>query len=484
MISKQTTRRRFLQAAGMTAISLQTTAISFGQIKGANQHVRLAIIGCGGRGTSLSKLIPELENCDIVAVCDPDTQHMEKLVSSLPKAKGDIPVRKIRDYRKLLEEKDIDGVIIASPNYWHALHSIHALQAGKAVYVEKPVSHNIWEGRQLVAAAKRYNGIITAGTQNRSDPGPQEGFAFVKEGGLGKIQGVHACCFRNRSSIGRAETVTPVPETLDYNLWLGPAQDIPMHRKSLHYDWHWVWNTGDGDMGNQAPHEIDMANWVLGDHEAPSEIRSFGGRFGWDDAGNTPNMHTAWYEQNGIPVILEVNNLWLAPDRNMSSMRDRCRVGVIVRCENGILRGGRGGMAAYEPDGRTVIKKFKGDGGENHMANFVAAIREGNGSKLAAPIDNAVRSAEIVHLANLSMRAGQKSPRTKLDEVIGGHEMLQTILSDQQKQLEAWSADKELYTLGSTLKFDTSSGQVQGDGINQNWVHSPGRNEFVVPDIS
>ena len=480
-MKKQTSRRQFLQAAGLTGLSLTTSAISFGQVKGANQHVRLAIIGCGGRGRSLSKLVTALKNCDIVAVCDPDTQHMDQLANSLTKAKGDVSVRKIRDYRKLLEEKDIDGVIISSPNHWHTLHSIHALQAGKAVYVEKPVSHNIWEGRQLVAAAKRYKGIVMAGTQNRSDPGPQEGFAFVREGGLGKIQGVHVCCFRNRSSIGRAKTVTPLPGSLDYNLWLGPAQEMPMHRKRLHYDWHWVWNTGDGDMGNQAPHEVDMANWLLDDHEAPSEIRSFGGRFGWDDAGQTPNLHTAWYEQNGVPVILEVNNLWLTPDRNMPSMRDRCRVGVIVRCENGILRGGRGGVAAYEPDGRTVLKRFPGNGGARHMSNFVDAIREGNGSKLTAPIEKSVRSAEIVHLANLSMRAGQKTPRKTLDETIGDQAMLKTILKDQQKQLEAWAVGKSLYTHGATVKFDALKGLVQGKGINPNWVHSKGRNEFVVP---
>lgn len=484
MMKNQTSRRQFLQAASLTAISLHSSAISFGQVKGANQRVRLAIIGCGGRGTSLSKLIVELENCDLVAVCDPDTQHMDKLAASLPNTKGNIIVKKVSDYRKLLEDKDIDGVVIASPNHWHALHSIHALQAGKAVYVEKPVSHNIWEGRQLVAAAKRYKGIVTAGTQNRSDPGPQQGFAFVNEGGLGKIQSVHSCCFRNRSSIGPVQSATPIPGLLDYNLWLGPAEDIPMRRQNLHYDWHWVFNTGDGDMGNQAPHEIDMVNWLLGDGQAPSEMRSFGGRFGWNDAGNTPNLHTAWYKQNGIPVFLEVNNLWLSPERNMSAMRDRCRVGVIVKCENGILRGGRGGMAAYKPDGRTVMKKFAGDGGANHMANFVDAIREGNGSKLTAPIDKSVRSSEIVHLANLSIRAGQKTSRDKIDEATGSHEMLQTILSDQQKQLEAWAADKELYTLGTTVKFDAEKGLVEGDGINQNWVHSPGRNEFTVPDMS
>lgn len=484
MMKHQTSRRQFLQAASLTAISLHSSAISFGQVKGANQRVRLAIIGCGQRGSSLSKRVVALENCDLVAVCDPDTQHMDMLVDSLPNAKGGISVQKIPDYRKLLEEKDLDGVIIASPNHWHALQSIHALEAGKAVYVEKPVSHNIWEGRQLVAAAKRYKGIVTAGTQNRSDSGPQQGFAFVKEGGLGKIQSIHSCCFRNRSSIGPVQSATPIPKSLDYNLWLGPAEDLPMRRQNLHYDWHWVWNTGNGDMGNQAPHEIDMVNWLLGDGQAPSEMRSFGGRFGWNDAGTTPNLHTAWYEHKGIPVFLEVNNLWLSPERNMPGVRNNCRVGVIVNCENGILRGGRGGMAAYELDGRSVIKKFAGDGGATHMANFVDAIREGNGSKIAAPIDKSVLSAEIVHLANLSIRAGQKTSRDKLDEATGSHEMLQTILSDQQKQLEAWSADKELYTLGSSVKFDAEKGLVEGDGINQNWVHSPGRNEFTVPDLS
>ena len=475
-------RRRFLGITGSAGLALPFTASSYARAAGANERVRVAIIGCGSRGGSLSQLLTGNKDAQIVAICDADKKRMEDFTGRLKKA-GTDSVAKIQDYRELIARDDIDAVIIATPNHWHTLQAIDAMKAGKAVYVEKPVSHNPWEGWQLAAAAKKYKGVIQAGFQNRSDPGPQKGIGYVQSGGLGKILRVHSCCFRNRKSIGKRKDPLKAPESVDYNLWLGPAADEKMFRPQFHYDWHWIWNTGDGDMGNQAPHELDMVNWLLGNNALPQEIVGFGGRFGWNDAGETPNLHTAWYEHNGIPVTLEVNDLCLSPKRNSPSIRDGVRVGIVVHCENGILKGGRGGMTAYKLDGKTRIERFPGDGGRNHMPNFLEAVRAGHSKNVAAPIEAAVVSSAMAHLANLSYRAGKPVKIEEIEKTISGNAVLETILKDQSKQLSDWEIAQPSYQLGSVVRHDPSTRAITGEGIKPAWIRPAGRGEFVIPEI-
>jgi len=409
---------------------------------------------------------------------------MDRMVAKiLKRGSASSAPEKVQDYRKVLERSDIDAVILATPNHWHTLQSVQAMEAGKAVYVEKPVTHSLWEGRQLVAAAEKYNGIIQAGYQNRSDPACIEGFQFVREGQLGTIQSVHVCCFRNRSSIGKSETPVAPPGTVDYNLWLGPAQDMPIYRPQFHYDWHWDFNTGNGDVGNQCPHEIDLACWVLGDSPLPKTIRSFGGRLGWNDAGNTPNLLSAWYEQAGTPVVIEVNDLKLAPDRNVPSIRDGIRVGILVRCEGGTLRGGRGGMYVVGDDGKTRIHSFPGDGGKSHAKNFIDAIRAGNGSTLRGVIEVAERSAAIAHLANISYRTGEEAKTEKVLSAVAGNSYLEAILEGQAGQLEAWGIDVPTYALGRQIDVNPETASVETDGVDPLLSRSPGRGEFVVPEV-
>ncbi|MBT8043749.1 MAG: Gfo/Idh/MocA family oxidoreductase [Verrucomicrobiae bacterium] len=475
-------RRRFLTTTAAAGLALPFSAMSQARVLDANSRVRLAMIGCGHRGNSLLELVLAQKNVEVPVLCDADTAQMDKTAGRHAK-NGLNKVEKIQDYREVLARDDIDAVVIATPHHWHVLHAIDAMKAGKAVYVEKPVSHDIWEGWQMAAAAKKYNSVISAGLQNRSDPGPRGGIEFVQSGVLGKIQHVHACCFRNRSSIGKqAEALIP-PKSVDYNLWLGPAADEPMFRPKFHYDWHWVWNTGNGDMGNQCPHEIDMVNWLLGDKLPPEQIQGFGGRFGWNDAGTTPNMHTAWYRQEDIPVTIEVNDLSLSPKRNVPSMRNKTRVGIIVQCENGILRGGRGSMTAYKPDGKTKIERFSGDGGKNHMAHFIQSVRAGNCDAITSTIESAVRSAAIMHLANLSYRAGQPAKSGQIDQVIGNNAVLQTIVADQAKHLAAWGIDQPEYTLGPKAYFNQATMQATAEGARPEWIRAKGRGEFIVPEI-
>lgn len=456
------------------------------RILGANDRIRIGMIGCGNRSGTLLRQAVAVANCEIVAIADPDTEQMEKYVAkAAKKSKIDLSqVTRYVDYRKLLEYKDVDAVIVASPNHWHTLHAIHAMQAGKAVYLEKPVTHDLWQGKQLLAAVDKYKAVVVGGFQNRSDTGPRAGIAYVQEGNLGSIQSVHVCTFRNRRSIGMQSVPLFPPSTVDYNLWLGPGQDMPMYRPRFHYDWHWVWNTGNGDIGNQTPHELDMACWVLGDPEMPREVFAFGNRFGWNDAGNTPNMIAANYVQSGVPVTVEVNDMRLGPERNVAGHRDGIRVGIIVKCEKGILKGGRGGMMAVESDGRTQIMKFPGDGGMAQMANFMDAVRRGDTSQVLSRIDTAERSSGVAHLCNLSYRAGKLATLKDLQNQIAGNQPLETIVADQSPQLEAWGIAKPQYYVGEKVSFDPDACIASTQNVKTEWVRGSGRGEFVVPEVT
>lgn len=475
------TRRRMLQLCGLAAMApsgLVRAADS------ANNTVRVGLIGCGSRAQGLAGQFAKIRNVTIVALADADRARIDSTAKGLA-ARGVDPAKvgKFQDYRKLLEQKDVDAVVVSSPNHWHTLHAIHAMQAGKDVYLEKPVSHELWEGRQLVAAEGKFGRILAAGLQSRSCPGPREGFQFVREGKLGKILGIHICCFKDRTGIGKRPAPLPTPPSVDYNLWLGPAADQPLFRKQFHYDWHWSWNTGNGEIGNQAPHEIDLANWLLGDGPLPTVVRSCGGRFGWDDAGETPNMQLAWYELAGVPVTIEVNDLQLSPTRKVTGLRDGIRIGLVVRCEGGQLRGGLGGTYAVAEDGKTSIRKFPGDGGAKHQQNFIDAVRSRRREEIASPVANAERAAAIAHLANLSFRSGTPANRATLEESFGNHPTLPAMLADHAKRLADWGIAEPGFTLGRAITVEPDQAKVVTSGIDPALIRRVCRPEFAVPEL-
>ena len=489
--SPSISRRRFLYASSLTMAS---TAFSAQRILGANDRIRYAVVGMGGRSKGLLKQFMTIPNLEPVAICDPDSAQMDRQLATISqirraaKAEGaPLPETKVdtyQDYRKLYARSDVDAVVIASTNFWHSLHAIHALQAGKHVYVEKPVSFTPWEGRQLNAAAERYGKIIVAGYQNRSDPGPQEGIRFVQEGNLGKIQKVRALCYRNRDSIGsQMDQPFKPPTTMDFDLWLGPAREHPIVRPKLHYDWHWDFNTGNGDLGNQCPHEIDMVYRLLGHPGLPTEISSFGNRFAWNDAGNTPNMITVWCQWGGADVTLEVNDLKLSPERNASPNRMGTRVGIIAECENGFLRGGRGGMVAMEKDGKTVIQKFKGNGGRNHQNAFIDAVRANDISRFPMTITQVTPAETVMHLGNASYRTGDLGNTNDVETLVAGNSDLLEIVHDQNKQLAAWGIDGPQYYCGKTILLDSGTGEVTTKGIGPELIGPSYREGFAVPQI-
>ena len=280
-------RRNFL----MTTAAVATTTSSM--LASPNNTVRMAVVGCGGRGMSHVNAWTTLPNVELAALCDVDQSHLDKYVKAVTD-KGHKKPDTYVDLRKLLEDKNIDAISIASPNHWHALQTIWGCQAGKDVYVEKPCSHNIFEAEQMVHAARKYDRIVQMGSQSRSSVALREAVQKMHEGELGEVYMARALCFKWRDTIGKAP-VSEVPAGVDYNLWTGPAPMKPFTKNRFHYNWHWIWDTGNGDLGNQGIHEVDIARWGLG-VKFPTRVTAMGGHYMFDDDQETPNTINALLE--------------------------------------------------------------------------------------------------------------------------------------------------------------------------------------------
>jgi len=316
-------------------------AAAWSGISGSNVDLRVAVIGLQHRGSQLVDAFGKIDGVRVVAVCDADSHFIEREAEKL-KAQGKKVQRHV-DFRRILDDKTIDAVAIATPDHWHALMTVWACQAGKDVYVEKPVSHNLWEGRRMVEAARKYGRIVQAGTQNRSDVGLKQAARFLREGKLGKIRLARAFDYPRRTSIGKVDGPQPIPGTVDYNLFMGPAPLGPLMRKNLHYDWHFVWPTGTGDCGNRGVHELDQIRWMIGQEQLPPRVTSIAGRFGYEDDAETPNTQITWFDCRPVPILWELKSLPKHKGATqMDTFRGR-RTSMIIECEQGYLTGGRGG---------------------------------------------------------------------------------------------------------------------------------------------
>jgi predicted dehydrogenase len=402
-------RRSFLvkSAAATLAAGAARVPRAWAQPSGANDAVRVAVVGLHGKGAHHVQMLKAIPGVRIVALCDVDEAVLEKRAGEL--AADNIAVAKHVDVRRLLEEKDLDAVTIATPNHWHALMGIWACQAGKDVYVEKPVSHNVWEGRKLVEAAAKHGRIVQAGTQSRSDEALLELAREVRAGKLGRIVRARGFCYKRRESIGRVAGPQPIPPGVHYDLFCGPAPLEPLRRSQLHYDWHWSWATGNGDIGNQGVHEMDVCRWMLGEEGLPPRVFSVGGRFGYVDDGETPNTQVAVLDYPRAPLLFEVRGL---PKKTGVGYEDHyrgVRIGYVIEGEDASFVGGGGGGWIHDRDGRKV-KQLSSEGGGRHMENFIDAVRSRRPQDLAAPIEGAHVSSALCHLANISHRLGLAVP--------------------------------------------------------------------------
>lgn len=454
-------RRAFLQLSAAAGLSLTLNGCGGRRTYGANEPVRLGFVGFRSRGNDLLKSFRTVPGVKVVALCDVDPTVLAKRMGEAG-ALGEKPFA-THDARRLFERSDVDAVVIATPNHTHAVLASWAMQAGKDVYLEKPVSHDIDEGIRLLAVQARTGRIVAAGTQNRSDVGVRSAFAELHAGKFGAIKAVRGFCFRDRKTIGKTDAPIRPPVGLDYDLWLGPAADLPITRPQFHYDWHWIWNTGNGDLGNQGPHELDMACWALGDPGYPQVTVGIGGRFAWKDAGETANLMTAWYRfANGIPLVFEVRNL---PPKNVDAGMWHGLKGpaITVECTNGELRAQRGGAAFYDPAGK-LVQEWKGDGGATHYANFIDALRAGDPARLRAPLAKSVVTAGLAHLGNTSLRLGapggavEATAAAKDRALLGDHvERMTALLKDYGTDLTT-----EPMAIGPELAIDPRTGLVTG----------------------
>jgi predicted dehydrogenase len=434
-------RRQFVAATAAGSAALLFPARN---VLGANEAINIGFLGLGGRGNESARWFSTIPGVRVAALCDADETRMAEALKKHPNAKTE------KDLRKVIEDKDIDAVVISTCNHWHALASIWACQAGKDVYVEKPVSQTVWEGRKMVEAARKYNRIVQGGTQQRSDPCQKKIKEFITSGKLGAMKWIRGNRFGVRASIGKQDTPLKPPASIDYDLWLGPAQDEPMYRRNFHYDWHWVWNTGSGEMGNWGVHILDDIRNALSDQASlPRRILAGGGRVAWNDAGETPNVHFVYFDIGSIPVIFSLSNL---PAKKRTDAQDQTRLpaqayrgvrdGYVIQFEEGYYAGGRGGGWCYDNKGKKIEgMQAKGDGGGAHARNFIDAVRSRDRSKQNAEIEQTHYSSAWCHLANIAYRVGSDYKQDDAAQAARDFKPWQELLDGFHKHLDANGVD-------------------------------------------
>ncbi len=389
-------RRYFLRSAGTgTAAVSGLMLITSNSHSFANERIRHAVIGIGNQGRHHCERFAKLNNCEVVAVCDVDPERRKRAADILSDTGR---VDQYEDYRRIIDDDSIDTISVTTPDHWHTPIALAAILAGKHVYVEKPCCHNINEGKLLVKAADKYNKCVQHGTQSRSGQGIRNAMQFLHEGKLGKVRLAKAINHQHRGPIGKAPVSDP-PPGVNYDLWLGPAPKHPFTKNRWHYNWHWFWDYGTGDIGNDGIHQIDVARWGLG-VDLPHAVSSTGGQLYYDDDHQTPDTQSATYEYDDCYLMFEMR-LWT---RYKLEGHDN---GTIFYGEKGILEVGRNGCEV------TFINEPKqkiggGSDFDENARNFLQCVKNNAPSQLNAPLQEGFRSAALSHLGNIGTRVGRK----------------------------------------------------------------------------
>jgi len=401
------TRRDFIKSSAGAAVGLGVLGRSTAAWAGANDRIRVAVIGINGRGKAHIEAFSTMENVEVATLCDVDERLFEDRLARYFDEKQLTRPGTATDLRRVYEDGSIDVVSIATPNHWHSLAGIWACQAGKDVYVEKPCSHNVFEGRKLVEAARRYDRIVQHGTQSRCSPAIREGMQKMKEGLIGDVYMGKGMCYKWRNTIGKKPDA-PVPAGVHYDLWLGPALQRPFSENRFHYNWHWHWDYGNGDIGNQGVHQMDLARWGLG-VGLPTKVTSMGGHFMFEDDQETPNTQLAsfWYPdagKKGIMLVFEVRH-WITnyeggagspPDNNVGNL----------------FYGSEGYMVMTGGGYKTFLGKERQPGPERNesgspFVNFIEVVRSRKREDLLCDVEEGRLSSALGHLANISYRLGR-----------------------------------------------------------------------------
>ena len=466
------TRRTFLKSAAAIAAGSSTLAAQDSK-PGPNGRLRIAVVGVRGQGGSHVRLWSTMKDVEVAAICDIDENVIAEAMKRIEDTSGKKPAYH-QDFRKLLEDKSIDAVSIATCNHTHTLIALSAVQAGKDVYVEKPLSHTIWEGRKLVEAARKYGRLVQHGTQSRSDGRRKQAVEYMRAGKLGKVKVARGLCYKRRDSIGKLAEA-PVPAGVDYDLWLGPAPVRAFHPNRFHYNWHWNWDYGNGDIGNQGIHEMDVARWGLGKPGLPRKVISIGGRFGYEDDGLTPNTQIALFDYGDSVLIFEVRGL--PTDEYHGAL-----IGDVFHGEKGIIAAHGKGVQAFDPKGGEMAK-FSWDGSVDHFRNFVDCIKSRKQADLSADVLEGHLSCVLVHMANISYRLGESRPITQNDPFGSYEDGNETFRRFRDHLRESGlPLEKTSLRVGRALEFDPAAEAFTTDAEANAMVRREDRKPFVVPE--
>jgi predicted dehydrogenase len=479
-MSKQT-RREFLEnsmfaaAAAAAAGSVVVPASAADESKSPNERLRVAVLGVNGRGQSHLSEFMKRADCEIAAIVDPDelvgqkkgVERVEKSTSKKPDF--------YKDMRQAFDDKSIDIVAIATPNHCHSLAAIWAMQAGKDVYLEKPVSHNVSEGRRAVEAARKYKRMCQAGTQIRSMSGSRAFIEFIHEGGIGEVKLARGLCYKPRGSIGPRGNYD-VPASVDYSLWLGPAPETSLTRPRFHYDWHWQWDYGNGDLGNQGIHQMDVGRWGLGVSGLGDSVIAYGGRLGYEDAGETANTQVSIHTFGDKTLVFETRGL-------KTDALEGAKVGNIFYGTRGYaVQNTYNGGTAFDLDGN-MIKSFSGGSDSDHFANFVEAVRSRK-TALNGDIEEGHYSSALCHLGNISYRLGESASPKEVEARLSGNDEAVSTWQRTARHLADNGVDlnKTQIGFGRLLKLEgeTFTGEFASQANLQ--LTREYRKPFVVPE--
>ena len=511
------TRRKFLKQSLAVAGATFAVSTSARRVLGANERLNVGVAGIRGRGGGHMGEYLRMPDVEVTWLIDIDRRVFpgrvsrveQHVVQQLMKEKGvkeirvpkNLPAEEkkkksaeraaqqaefkklaaarlpktVQDVRKALEDKDLHAISIATPNHWHALMTIWACQAGKDVYVEKPCSHNVFEGRKAVEAARKYKRIVQHGTQSRSGDYGARMAAYARTGKLGKLLVSHGFSSKPRGSIKFKEPKPPPPE-VDFNLWLGPAQKQPYHENLVHYNWHWFWDFGSGEIGNQGVHQMDLARWGIPDATLPKAVVSVGGRWGYKDQGQTPNTQFTLFDYGETVLIFEVCGLVDSKTRRVSND---------FHFEAGSFIGGR--FTPKDKGQKVEMPKVttkRGPGG-GHFGNFIAAVRSRKVEDLNADILEGHYSAALCHLGNISYRLGTDGAVKDAAKALGDHAYAQEAwakLLTHLRENRKLELDKLTCRIGRPLKFDAENEKFIGDAEADKLLTRDYRPPFVVPE--
>jgi predicted dehydrogenase len=476
----QINRRRFLKStlAAMSTVTIAGTKSS-GQVVGANETINVAIAGINGRGMSHIDGLAGLPNVRITWLVDPDSRLFESRRNRVQERGGNVP-QTTPFIHRALDDAHVNVLSVATPNHWHALMTCWAVQAGKDVYVEKPCSHNVNEGRVTVQLARQHNRIVQHGTQNRSSLTWARACALARSGQLGRLLVARGLCYKRRNSIASRPN-SPAPQGVDFSQWLGPAPQQPHHANLVHYNWHWFWDFGNGDIGNQGVHQMDIARWGIQGATLPRRVLTLGGRFGYQDQGQTANTQLSIFDYGETQLIFEVRGLPTGAYRDQT-------VGNIFHLEGGIIAGN----TFYPAGSRTpapmpVVQNVQlGPGGGNHFANFIAAIRSRRVADLNADILEGHYSSALCHLANISYRLAQPAPFYPRCQTVAGNDTAAETLARLEQHLRDNGVLLQQASLrvGPLLEFDAQQERFTNNEHANALLSRAYRAPFVLPGTS